>query len=153
MKTWIISNLCAVPHFADAVADRGWAAWWTDSGVPLSDYRKHLTPMLASEASERAFVAHAGDTYLGSALLIENDLEPRPLLTPWVAALWVDADQRRRGIAARLMEAARHEAARQGKAKVYLCAVPAVSAYYVKRGWREIETDVAGLNVFESDTR
>ena len=152
MNTWRISSLSEVPHFADVVAERGWTAWWTGSGVPLSDYRKHLAPMLAGTGLEQGFVAHAGDTYLGSALLIENDLDARPLLRPWLAALWVDEPFRRRGIATALMEAARHAAGQQGIATVYLCALPAVSSYYLSRGWRQIEADVTGLNLFESPT-
>ncbi|MEJ7011468.1 GNAT family N-acetyltransferase [Sinorhizobium meliloti] len=36
--------------------------------------------------------------------MIENDLDDRPQYTPWIAALWVEPDMRRRGIAAKLME-------------------------------------------------
>ncbi|MGH0361433.1 GNAT family N-acetyltransferase [Sinorhizobium meliloti] len=47
-------------------------------------------------------------------MLIENDLDDRPQYTPWIAALWVEPDMRRRGIAAKLMEAARKQASARG---------------------------------------
>jgi GNAT superfamily N-acetyltransferase len=143
-----ISPLRTHPHFADTVADRAWHAWWTESGVPLSDYRAHLDPMIHGHGIPQAFVAHDGETYLGSALLIESDLDARPQLKPWVAALWVDAAHRGKGLAGQLMDAACAEALRLGHATVYLCAEPKVTPYYLARGWTQIEADVGGLNVF-----
>jgi GNAT superfamily N-acetyltransferase len=152
MRTWTISNLAHVPQFADTIADRGWHAWWTTSGVPLTDYRAHLNPMLEGSVLPLAFVAHRQETYLGSALLIENDLSERPNLSPWIAALWVDPDYRGQGIAAELMSAARVKATTMGVEKVYLCAEPKVTNYYLANGWTQIETEVGGLNVFEMFT-
>ncbi|MDO9414712.1 GNAT family N-acetyltransferase [Pararhizobium sp.] len=143
-----ISNLKTQPLWADIVAERGWTAWWTDSGVPLADYRSHLDPMMSGTAIPLALVAHERDTYLGSVLLIENDLEERPQYRPWIAALWVELAMRRQGIAARLIEAARNEAAACGFATCYLCATPDNSPYYLARGFKQIESDVSGLNVF-----
>lgn len=143
-----ISNLRDRPEFADQVADRGWHAWWTQSGVPLSAYRAGLEQMISGEGIPTAFVAHDGETYLGSALLIDNDLDERPLYGPWIAALWVEPDARRQGLAQALTDAARAEAKRLGIAILYLCATPENSPYYEARGFTRIESDVAGLNIF-----
>ncbi|WP_234827476.1 GNAT family N-acetyltransferase [Sinorhizobium meliloti] len=70
--------------------------------------------------------------------MIENDLDDRPQYTPWIAALWVEPDMRRRGIAAKLMEAARKEASARGHAFCYLCATPDNSPYYLARGFKQI---------------
>ena len=152
MRTWTISNLAHVPQFADTVADRGWHAWWQHDGVSLEFYRTGLEPMLKGEGIPAGFVAHRGEAYLGSALLIENDLEARPSLSPWIAALWVDPEHRRQGIANDLMTAARAAAATVGQQTVYLCGEKKVTPYYLARGWRQIETDVGGLNVFKMAT-
>jgi GNAT superfamily N-acetyltransferase len=152
MPTWTISNLAHVRQFADTVAERGWHAWWQNSGSSLQDYRAGLEPMLRGDALPRALVAHCGDTYLGSALLIENDLEARPNLSPWIAALWVDIEHRGQGIAANLMAAAKTAAAELGNDKVYLCAKAQITPFYLRQGWKQIETDVGGLNVFENAT-
>jgi hypothetical protein len=83
-----ISNLRDVPHFADTIADGGWHAWWTDSGVPIADYRVHLNPMIDDGSHVPfALVAHDGQIYLGSVLVIECDLGARSHLAPWIAAL------------------------------------------------------------------
>lgn len=143
-----ISNLRDCPEFADSIADRAWHAWWTDSGVSLATYRDHLDPMIAGNGVPLALVAHDGDAYLGSALLIESDLEDRPQYAPWIAALWVEPAARRNGVAASLILATRQEAAKLGYGVCYLCATPDNSPYYLARGFTLIESDVAGLDVF-----
>jgi predicted N-acetyltransferase YhbS len=152
MQTWTISNLAHVPHFADSVADRGWNAWWTESEFSLRKYRAGLEPMLRGENIPLAFVAHRGQTYLGSVLLIENDLAQRANLSPWIAALWVDVEHRGQGIAESLMASVRTAAASLGIDKIYLCAEARISPYYLTRGWRQFEMDVDELAVFEMQT-
>jgi GNAT superfamily N-acetyltransferase len=152
MLTWTLSNLAQLPHFADTVADRGWHAWWTNSAKGLATYRAGLELMLRGDVIPMAFVAHRSETYLGSVLLIENDLEQRPNLSPWIAALWVDVEHRGQGIAQSLISTARISAAKLGFSKVFLCAEENVTPYYLRRGWIQIETDVGGLNVFEMPT-
>lgn len=147
-----ISTLRERPGFADTVADRGWHAWWTDSGESLAQYRAALEPMLGGDGIPFGIVAHHQRTYLGSTLVIENDLEERPRYAPWIAALWVEPAWRRQGVAARLMAAARAEAARHGHDSCYLCATPDKSPYYVARGFTRIERDVSGLDVFAIQT-
>ncbi len=152
MRKWTISNLAHVPYYADTVADRGWTAWWRDDGISLANYRAGLEPMLSGKGIPCGYVAHRAELYLGSVLLIENDLESRPKLKPWVAALWVDVPERGQGIASDLMIHARSEAAKFEIANLYLCAVPQISSYYQTRGWRIVETGVDGLDVFEMAT-
>jgi GNAT superfamily N-acetyltransferase len=148
----MISNLADVPHFADVVAERGWSAWWRESGRTVSDYRAGLAPMLANTGIPFCLVDHIGNAYRGSCLVIENDLDERPELTPWIAALWVDSAHRRQGIAEALMIAAFTRIKALDLPKAYLCALPKVSPYYVARGWMQIESDVDGLNIFEMKT-
>ncbi|MEI3854984.1 MULTISPECIES: GNAT family N-acetyltransferase [unclassified Ensifer] len=143
-----VSNLQTCPEWADTIASRAWNAWWTDSGVSLAEYRAHLDPMIEGEDIPLALVAHKEGKYLGSVLLIENDLDDRPQYSPWIAALWVEPEVRRNGIAAKLMEVARNEATKRGYGLCYLCATPDNSPYYLARGFEQIESDVSGLNIF-----
>ena len=98
-----VSNLRDECHFASTIADRGWSAWWTESDVTLTDYLRGIQFMGEGEGIPCAFVAHAGQQYAGSVLLIADDLESRPTYTPWIAALWVEPAYRRQGVAARLL--------------------------------------------------
>jgi GNAT superfamily N-acetyltransferase len=152
MTNWTISNLRQRPEFVDVIADRCWTAWWIDSPVSPAEYRSWVQACVDSAGVPASFVAHRGERYLGSVKLIASDLEARPHYTPWIAALWVEATQRRQGIAAQLMDAAREEAKRCGHDTLYLCASPANSPYYLARGFEQIEADVTGLNVFSLAT-
>ncbi|WP_320202878.1 GNAT family N-acetyltransferase [Agrobacterium rosae] len=143
-----ISNLRQHPAFADIIADRGWHAWWTESGVPLEEYRAHLDPMLETDGIPAALVAHDDDRYIGSVLIIENDLDERPDYAPWIAALWVEPDFRRQGIAAQLIASSREYAAQRGHDTCYLCATAEKRGYYLKQGFTLLEEDVNGLDVF-----
>lgn len=148
-----ISNLRHHPSFADTIAHRGWNAWWTESGVPLEDYRAHLDPMLGEDDIPFALVAHEGDTYVGSVLVIDNDLDVRPDYAPWIAALWVDPDYRKQGVAAALIKDARQHIALLGRGTCYLCATADKRPYYLKQGFSLLEEDVTGLDVFSIETR
>jgi predicted N-acetyltransferase YhbS len=143
-----ISNLRNHPDMADIIANRCWNAWWTETEVSLAEYLAHLEPMMAGKDVPLALVAHVQGEYLGSVLLIESDLDDRPQYTPWIAALWVEPKSRRQGIAAKLIEAARGEAAFHGYGLCYLCATPDNSPYYLARDFEKIESDISGLNIF-----
>ncbi|PWK70761.1 GNAT family N-acetyltransferase [Aminobacter sp. AP02] len=146
-KTYSISDLRDRPEFAADVADRIWNAWWRDDGHELAFIRGLVDENFAS-TGPRALVAHDGDSFLGTAHLIDNDLESRPQYSPWVAAVWVDEAARKSGIGAALVRAGAEAAFGQGFDTVYLCAKPAKSAFYERLGWQRIEEDVEGLNVF-----
>ncbi len=144
----VISRLQDVPTFAATIADRAWHAWWTDTDVSLGEYTSSIKRMTESEGIPIALVAHVDGKYLGSVFLIDNDLDARPQFSPWIAALWVEPESRRQGLAAKLINAARDEAANLGHDTCYLCANAANSPYYIAGGFRLQETDVQGLNIF-----
>jgi GNAT superfamily N-acetyltransferase len=142
MSAFNVSDLIAVPHFFDAVADCIWREWHAPRGVSLDELRARLGENMRGQILPRAFVAHRGETFLGTISLIANDLEERPALTPWIAAFWVEPDARETGVGALLLAHATSAALASGRGDVYLCAQERVRAYYLKRGWRLIETDI-----------
>lgn len=121
--------------------------------MPLEYYRAHLDPMLGEDAIPFALVAHDGDTYVGSVLVIDNDLDARANYAPWIAALWVDPDYRKQGVAAALIKAARRHVGSLGNGTCYLCATADKRPYYLKQGFTLLEEDVTGLDVFSIQTR
>src|SRR5262245_64061953 len=87
-----ISDLRRRPQFFDVVADRIWQAWWQPKGFPREHIVKGLTANMADTPIPFALVAHEGERFLGTSSVIASDLEERPQLTPWVAAVWVDEE-------------------------------------------------------------
>ena len=153
MADYVITDLRAAPGFAEAVADRVWRAWWRDDGVPLAALRARLDESLGVPVAgiPSSFVAHRGGAFLGTAALIASDMEARPELTPWVAALWVEPVARRQGIGRALAAHAAQAAFTAGHPRVHLCATPENAPYYLKLGWTRIEADADGLDIFSRE--
>jgi N-acetylglutamate synthase-like GNAT family acetyltransferase len=148
-----ISDLRQRPEFFDLVADRIWQAWWKANGHPLDYISGRLRENLNAEPVPLALVAHQGPTFLGTASVIASDLAERPQLSPWVAAVWVEPQARRRGVGAALVDGAAQACFGLGIGRVYLCARPRRSAFYEALGWTAIERDVGPhqLGVFIRD--
>ena len=145
-----ISDLRQQPEFFDAVADRIWREWWEPNGHPLAYIRGRLAENMQDTSIPLALVAHDGDGFLGTASVIASDLDERPELTPWVAAVWVEESMRGHGVGAALVDAAARAGFALGFPRVYLCARARMTRFYERLGWTLIERRVGPhqLNVF-----
>jgi GNAT superfamily N-acetyltransferase len=94
-----------------------------------------------------AFVAHEGERFLGTVSIIACDEETRPRYTPWIAALWVEAEHRRQGTGAALVEKAVAFAFGTGATRVYLLAGSHRRSYYEGLGWSVLEQTEDGMFV------
>ena len=137
-----ISDLRQRPEFFDDVADRIWRAWWKADGHPLDYISGRLRENLNAAPIPFALVAHDGEAFLGTASVIASDLAERPQLSPWVAAVWVEAQARRRGVGAALVDRAALDCFALGARRAHLCARPERAGYYERLGWIPIERDV-----------
>ena len=74
-------------------------------------------------------------------------------LTPWVAAVWVEPQARRRGVGAALVDRAALDCFALGVFRVHLCTRHERSGFYQRLGWTPIERDVGPnqLDVFMRD--
>ncbi len=145
-----ISDLRRQPGFFDAVADRVWRQWWEPNGFPLDDIKGRLEENMRDTPIPLALVAHHSGAFLGTASVIASDLDERPELTPWVAAVWVEERSRGHGIGAALVDAAAHACFTLGFSRAYLCARVQMTPFYERLGWSLIERSVGRhqLNVF-----
>jgi GNAT superfamily N-acetyltransferase len=148
-----ISDLRQRPEFFDTVADRIWQAWWKADGHPLDYISGRLRENLNAAPIPLALVAHQESAFLGTASVIASDLAERPHLTPWIAAVWVDPQARKRGVGAALVNRAAQDCFAMGIGRAYLCARPERSRFYQGLGWTPIERDVGRhrISVFIRD--
>ena len=84
------------------------------------------------------FIALGGDQLLGSASLVEHDMDIRPKLSPWLSGVFVAPEHRRRGIGAALVERVVQEARALGTPRLYLYT-PGSGALYFRLGWSVVE--------------
>ncbi|SRR5690606_25714268 len=85
-----------------------------------------------------AWVARDGDELLGSASLVESDLELRPEMKPWLASVFVAPEHRQRGIGGALVRFIAAQARERGFPAIYLYT-PDQMRFYERLGWSEIE--------------
>ncbi|WP_062013291.1 GNAT family N-acetyltransferase [Aureimonas sp. AU4] len=148
-----IHDLRALPAHADTVADRGWREWWRASGTPLATYRARVEDSLSAGDFPFTLVAHRGGAFVGMASLIRSDMEARPDLTPWVAAVFVEPAERGKGLGGMLVKAVAGRAFGQGRTRLFLCAEPRNAPFYARMGWRTVEANVNGLDVLALNRR
>ncbi|HEV2559047.1 MAG TPA: GNAT family N-acetyltransferase [Microvirga sp.] len=138
-----------VPAFLPIMAERIWRAFWQDSDRGPEDLLRRAQESLGNGDIPFALIAHEGDTFLRTVSVIASDLDERPELTPWLAALWVEEGVRERGVGAALVETATSAAFRAGRTRLYLVTSPRRRPFYEKRGWlwHEERVGPAGLTI------
>jgi N-acetylglutamate synthase-like GNAT family acetyltransferase len=85
----------------------------------------------------RWFIVVKDGKIIGGCGLITNDFISRMDLWPWLAALYVNEEERGQALGSKLLSYAVKEAGELGFSKVYLCT--GHDGYYEKYGWHRIE--------------
>ena len=83
-------------------------------------------------------IATLENELLGSASLIEHDMDSRLDLTPWLAGVFVAPQHRRKGIGTALVRRVLEEATPLPLSKLYLYTVDS-TAFYTNLGWSLVE--------------
>jgi N-acetylglutamate synthase-like GNAT family acetyltransferase len=116
-------------------------------GKTLEDRLEKMQEYLEGKDVPRTFVCKDGDTVMGSAAIIESDMETRPELTPWMASVYVYKDFRKQGIGSALVKKIMEYAKSIGVQTLYLYTEDQ-EALYQKLGWERISVDLyMGLQV------
>ena len=122
---------------AELAARWRYDAFFADSGETFEDSRRALLDFLKRQDYEIALLAECDGKPAGLCLFVrdEADPNPRPDLSPWLAALYVAPTFRRRGIARALVKAIEDHARTVGTKTLYLYTSEA-EAFYAGLGWR-----------------
>ncbi|GGX38696.1 GNAT family N-acetyltransferase [Saccharospirillum salsuginis] len=134
-----IRPLCQTPEIIPVVASWIWNAFWSDGqgrGYSVTDIAEKLA-LATEDALPMAWVAWHERKPVGCVNLIENDDEARQHLRPWIAALYVEPDYRKRGVALDLIETVLSAAAGHGESECFLGTD--IPSFYLKQGARIIE--------------
>jgi len=114
-----------------------WAS--LNPGETLASRTERLERHAAGGELPLTWVALEGETLLGSASLVPNDMELRSELEPWLASVYVGSAFRGQGIGSLLVEHITGEAGAMGYSRIYLFT-PDQQKFYQRLGWRVRET-------------
>ncbi len=143
-----ISYLAEHPHLIPTLAEWHHAEWaHLNPGDTVEARISRMQRLLVKEQVPTAFVALEGETLLGSASLIDNDMDTRKDLQPWLASVYVSPEFRDRGVGSALVQRVVDEARGQGMETLYLFT-PDRESLYARMGWKVIErTEYRGEQV------
>jgi len=124
-------------------------------GISRNIYQDCIENSLTTESPlPRWYLMLKDGSIIGSYGLIVNDFISRQDLWPWLAALFVEENERGKGLGAVLLEHGRAESAKLGFPMLYLSTGHV--GYYEKYGWRFIGHgyDVVGeaARIYEAET-
>lgn len=143
-----ISYLAEHPHLIPTLAEWHHAEWaHLNPGDTVEARISRMQSLLAKEQVPTAFVALEGETLLGSASLIDNDMDTRKDLRPWLASVYVAPEFRDRGVGSALVQRVVDEARALAVETLYLFT-PDRESLYARMGWLVIErTEYRGEQV------
>lgn len=126
------------PDLVPVVAQWAHEEFWSYAGRTLEQTRVLFMPVPRETWLPRTFVLLDGETPVGTASIVEHDLESRPQWTPWLAALVVDRAARGRGYSRTLVGFIEDFAREHGVDALWLFTWSA-EGLYAKLGWRPVE--------------
>ena len=120
-----------------------WDEWGhADPGGSLEAWTTGLQERTAVNAIPTTYVAIADDgVAIGSVVLVANDMETHPELSPWLAGLYVSAAHRRSGVGSALARHAMDRCIEMGVERLYLHTSSATSLYK-RLGWKVLSREL-----------
>jgi len=136
-----IEQLAERPDWLPVVAEWIYGQWWTTvEGASVATLSNLLQGHRVLDRIPLTLIASWDSRPIGTATLLAHDIgsERWPDLSPWLAALYVVPEFRRRGVGAALVNATASKAAALGAEMLYLNTVDR-EQFYSDLGWQVID--------------
>lgn len=120
------------------------AQWFYDKwgymheGSSVEREIKQLKDRLNHDRIPLTVVAEKGGEVIGSASIVEDDMDTHKHLSPWLANVYVKSEYRRKGIGTVIIIRILEESKKLGIKKFYLFT-PDMNRFFEKIGWETIE--------------
>ena len=129
-----IVDLATIPQASDMLAEWHHEEWsYLNPSLSLVQRKDKMKNYLSPQFVPSTFVAK-NSQILGSAAIVEFDMDTHKHFTPWLASVFVAPDKRRQGIGSALVRYVMQEAKKHDVDKLYLFTTDQV-AFYEKLGW------------------
>ena len=141
---YLIDNASKIPELA-RLHFKEWG--YLRPKESIEDRTERLRLFCGRHSIPIVVVALENDELVGSAMLIDRDMESRPHLTPWLAGVFVKPHFRGKNIGKALIKKIEDEARSLGFHRLYLYS-PNAEGFYEILGWTIIEKcEYLGINV------
>ncbi len=131
-----IIDLRQAPQHIPTIARWHFDEWgYLNPGKTLEYRIERMQRYIADNPIPSMLIAVEGDAVLGTAALVEADMDSHPELTPWLASVYIREDQRGLGLGKKLVQALMDFAGQQQLERLYLFT-PDQAGFYAKLGWK-----------------
>jgi N-acetylglutamate synthase-like GNAT family acetyltransferase len=135
-----ILDLKDYPQHIPKLAEWQYQQWWylnPDESIAdrAEEFKTHLTDTLTPST----FIA-VDSELMGSASIIESDMDSRPDLSPWLASVFVLPQYRNSGIGSSLVKHVMLSAKQSGLKHLYLFT-PDREIFYSRLGWQVLSRE------------
>jgi N-acetylglutamate synthase-like GNAT family acetyltransferase len=139
-QSFKITDLKTEPHHIPVLADWHHKEWSSlNPGKTVDQRIAAMSSYLCEDLVPSTFIAK-GNQLMGSSAIIENDMDTRPELTPWLASVFVAKEFRNQGIGSRLVKHVIEKARKAGIRELYLFTPDRV-AFYERLGWQVLNNE------------
>lgn len=135
-------------NFVDEIAALHQDEWkHLSPNKTIETRRATLISAAASDGTPSIYIAYHDTEFIGSAAIVAKDMDSRPDIGPWLAAVYVKENWRKQGVATLLLNHCEFQARKAGVKTLYLFTEFA-SKLYAKNGWIVLEQcEYKGVNV------
>lgn len=124
------------PQHLLPLADWHHAEWsYLNPNRALEERIEEMREDLLGKPIPTTYVAEHKGELLGSACILADDMSTHPELTPWLASVYVAAEQRGKGIGSMLVKRVMQHAQENGIRRLYLYT-PDQAQLYARLGWQ-----------------
>lgn len=140
-----IDNLLSHPEYIFQLSEWHHREWgYLNPTVTIVERQKEMQMHLLEGVVPSTFVATctngSDEQLVGSAALVQKDMNSRSDLSPWLASVYVAKSWRRRGIGTALVRHALEQAKNTGVPVVYLFT-PDKQHFYERLGWQSLRRE------------
>jgi predicted N-acetyltransferase YhbS len=135
-----IEPLAEHAAFVPVVAAWHFGEWGhADPAGTVESWTAALAERTRRDGVPCTYVAVEGGVPVGSAALVDADMDTHPEMTPWLAGVYVVPEWRGRGVGTALVRRAAARAAELGLRHLYLYSTR--PGFYARLGWRALGTE------------
>lgn len=136
-----IVDLKEIPEIIPKLVEWHHAQWaYLNPGSTLEKRLEKTKRYLCDEPIPSTFVAVDSGDVLGSAAIIEHDMDTRMEYSPWLASVYVAPEHREKGIGSKLVSYIMSFAKKNNTNNLYLFT-PDKEQFYKRLGWNTIHLE------------